>query len=196
MKMIDIFDRLDNTCVAFLMALWGCQIFTSCSTFRYTIPFTGIVIEIFFNAFLFTLFWHLFFLNSVTNGNCILFQKLFWTTVRKVVVMFQKKRWDLRLKAENLQNFEITWTIYSDSERSVWFLKLNAFLTYLWRYFKSKTLEQLEFKLKNKMIGILLFLQFDILVIPMYLFWTSSNKLKRFLFHEMLLTFHCSKILF
>ena len=73
MKMIDIFDRLDNTCVAFLMSLWGCQIFTSCSTFRYTIPFIGIVIEIFFNAFLFTLFWHLFFLNSVTKGKCILF---------------------------------------------------------------------------------------------------------------------------
>ena len=46
-----------------------------------------------------------------------------------------------------------TKTIYSNSERSVQFLKQNDFLTCYWRFLKYNTLEQLEFKLE-KIIGI------------------------------------------
>ena len=44
--------------------------------------------------------------------------------MRKIVLVVEKNS---RLKAENLQNFEITRTIYSNSERSDQFLKQNAF---------------------------------------------------------------------
>ena len=39
------------------------------------------------------------------------------------------------------------------SERSVQFWKQNAFLTYAWRFLRSNTIEQLEFKL-GKIAGI------------------------------------------
>ena len=51
------------------------------------------------------------------------------------------------------KNFELTRTSYSNCERSVQFLKHNALLTYSWRFFRPKILEQLEFKLE-KIIGI------------------------------------------
>ena len=53
-----------------------------------------------------------------------------------------------------LNFFEITKTNNSNSESSEEFLKQNAFLTFSWRFFRSITLEQLEFKLE-KIIGIL-----------------------------------------
>ena len=46
--------------------------------------------------------------------------------------------------------FKITRTIDLNRERSVQFLKQNAFLTYSWRFPRSNTLDQLEFKLKKK----------------------------------------------
>ena len=52
-----------------------------------------------------------------------------------------------------LQNVEITRTIYLNSERSVEYLKENAVSTYPWRFLRSITLEQVEFKLE-KIIGI------------------------------------------
>jgi len=55
-----------------------------------------------------------------------------------------------RLKPENLQIFEITRTIYLNSERSEQFLKQNAFLTYSWRFMKTNKLKQLEFKNMQK----------------------------------------------
>ena len=49
--------------------------------------------------------------------------------------------------------FEITITIYSNSERSEQFLLTNAFLSCCWRFLRSNELEKLEFKLE-KIIGI------------------------------------------
>ena len=49
--------------------------------------------------------------------------------------------------------FKITRIINSNSERSVQFMKNNAFLTCSWRFLRANTLEQLEFKLE-KIIGI------------------------------------------
>ena len=46
--------------------------------------------------------------------NGILLPKLFWPTVRKIVLVIEKNFWNSRLKAENLQK---TRTIYSNSER-------------------------------------------------------------------------------
>ena len=62
----------------------------------------------------------------------------------KIVLVIQKNL---------LQIFEIITTIYASSERSEQFLKQNVSLTYSWRFLKSNTLEQLEFKLE-KTIGI------------------------------------------
>jgi hypothetical protein len=45
--------------------------------------------------------------------------------------------------------FEITRTIYSNSERSDTFLKQHTFLTCYWRFLRSNKLEQLELKLRN-----------------------------------------------
>ena len=59
----------------------------------------------------------------------------------------------LSLQPRISKNFEITRTIYSNSERSVQFLKQTDFLTCPWRFLKYNTLEQLEFKLE-KTIGI------------------------------------------
>ena len=71
----------------------------------------------------------------------------------KIVLVIEKNFWNSRLKAENLQNFEITRTIYLNSERSDQFLKQEAFLTCSWRFLGSNILEQLWSKLK-KIIGI------------------------------------------
>ena len=49
--------------------------------------------------------------------------------------------------------FDITRTIYSNSERSEQFLVTECFLTCSWRFLTSYKLEQLEFKLE-KIIGI------------------------------------------
>ena len=46
----------------------------------------------------------------------------------------------------------LTRTIFSNSERSVQFLKQNAFLTSSWSFLRSNMLEKLEFKLE-KLIG-------------------------------------------
>jgi hypothetical protein len=69
--------------------------------------------------------------------NSILFQKLFWPTMRKICSTDQEKICKI---------FEITRIIYSNSERSVhFFLKQNAFLTCSWRFLRSITLEQFKF---------------------------------------------------
>ena len=47
---------------------------------------------------------------------------------KKIVLAIEKNFWNSRLKAENLQNFEITTTIYSNSERSEQFLVTECFL--------------------------------------------------------------------
>ena len=48
------------------------------------------------------------------NENRILLPKLFWITVRKNCSSDGENFWNLRLKAENLQNFEITRTIFGN----------------------------------------------------------------------------------
>ena len=45
----------------------------------------------------------------------------------KIVLVIEKNFWNSRLKAENLQIFEITRTIYSNSERSEQFLVTECF---------------------------------------------------------------------
>ena len=75
----------------------------------------------------------------------ILFPKLFWPSGRKNnVLVTEKNFWPSICKI-----FEITRKIYSNSERSEQFLKQNDFLTYFWRFFRSNTLEQIEFKLEK-----------------------------------------------
>ena len=70
--------------------------------------------------------------NSEVNGNGILLPKLFWPTVRKNCSSdpIKKKFWYLRLKAENFQNFEITRTICSNSERSEQVLVADCFCNF------------------------------------------------------------------
>ena len=54
--------------------------------------------------------------------------KIFQTYCEKKIVLgIEKNFWNSRLKAENLQNFEITRTIYSNSERSEQFLVTEFF---------------------------------------------------------------------
>ena len=75
--------------------------------------------------------------------------KLFWPTVRKNCSSDREKL--LKFMAEGREFpkiFEITWKIYSKSERSEQFLVLqNAFITCSWMFLISNELEQLEFKL-------------------------------------------------
>ena len=59
---------------------------------------------------------------------------------------------NLKFKAEG-QEFKITRTISSNSERSEQFLVTECFLTVSWSFLISYKLEQLEFKLE-KNIGI------------------------------------------
>ena len=57
----------------------------------------------------------------------------------KIVLLIKKKNF-----------FEITWTIYSNSERSEEFLKRNAFLTYSEMFLSSDKLKiKIKFKLKK-----------------------------------------------
>ena len=82
----------------------------------------------------------------------ILFPKFFWPTVRKNCSIDQEK-----LKAEGREFAKILGlsfkTIYSNSERSLQFLKQNVFLTCSLRILRSNELEHLGFKLE-KVIGI------------------------------------------
>ena len=59
--------------------------------------------------------------------NGILLPKLFWPTMRKKSSNDLENFWNSRLKAKNLQIFEITRTIYSNSESSQQFLVTECF---------------------------------------------------------------------
>ena len=72
------------------------------------------------------------------------YSDLLW---KKIVLVIEKNFWNSRLKAENLQTFEITRTIFLNKERAEQFSKPNSNL------FLFGTLEQLEFK-SDKIIGI------------------------------------------
>ena len=74
----------------------------------------------------------------------ILLPKLFWPTVRKKCSKDRENFCNSWLKA---QNFEITRTIYSNSERSEKSLVTEWFLTCSWQFLRSSKLGQLEFKL-------------------------------------------------
>ena len=71
----------------------------------------------------------------------------------KIVPVIEKNLWNSRLKAKNLQKFEIARTICSNSERPEQFLVTECFLSCSWRFLRSNKLEQLEFNLA-KIIGI------------------------------------------
>ena len=58
--------------------------------------------------------------------------------------LFERKR-----HCNYIPIFEITRTIYSNSESSVQFLKQNAFLTCSWRFLRDNTLEQFGLKLEK-----------------------------------------------
>ena len=45
------------------------------------------------------------FMKHIISPNGILFPKLFWPTVRKIVLVTKKNFWNLRLKTENFQKF-------------------------------------------------------------------------------------------
>ena len=66
----------------------------------------------------------------------------------KIVLVIEKNFWNWIFKI-----FEITRTIYSNSQRSEQSLVTECFLTCSWRFLRSNKLEQLEFKLE-KIIGI------------------------------------------
>ena len=70
--------------------------------------------------------WYLT-LRETGNSNGILLPKLFRPTVRKNCSSDRKNFWNSRLKAKNLKIFEITRTIYSNSERSEQFLAAKCF---------------------------------------------------------------------
>ena len=63
-------------------------------------------------------------------------------------VLVIKKTWPGMCK-----NFEITRKIYSNSERAGQFLVTKWFLTWFWRFLISNNWEELEFKLKKKVLG-------------------------------------------
>ena len=92
--------------------------------------------------FIFDQFWY----DGSKWINGILLLKLIWPTVRKTFVI---RCWRPRI----CKTFEITWTIYSNSERSEQFLVTECFLTCSWRFLRYNKLKQLEFKLE-KIIGI------------------------------------------
>ena len=58
------------------------------------------------------------------------YSDLLWEKLRKT---FEIRGWRPRI----YKNFEITWTIHSNSERSEQFVKQNAFLTCTWRFLRS-----------------------------------------------------------
>ena len=63
----------------------------------------------------------------------------------KIVLVIEKNFRSLRLKAEN-KIFEITWTIYSNSEMSEQYLVTECFFNLFLEASLSNKLEQLEFK--------------------------------------------------
>ena len=63
---------------------------------------------------------------------------LLWEFFFAIEKFFLRNSW-LRLRI--LKNIEITWRIYSNSERSVHILKNKAFLTYSWKFLRPNTLE-------------------------------------------------------
>ena len=71
------------------------------------------------------------------------FSDLLW---EKIVLVMEKNFWNSRI----CKIFEITRTIYSNSQRSEQFLKQNVFLTCYWMFHE---LEQIKIKLE-KIIGI------------------------------------------
>ena len=75
------------------------------------------------------------------------------TFCEKMFLVIEKKfeiwGWRPRIRKSSVINR----TIYSNSERSDLYSEKNAFLIYSWRFLRSDTLEQLEFKLE-KIIGI------------------------------------------
>ena len=79
--------------------------------------------------------------------------KLFWPTVRVIEKNFRSSR----LKAENLQNYEITWTIYSNSERSEQFLVTECFFNLFLIYFMVKIVAKNFDKIKKPLIFVGLF---------------------------------------
>ena len=89
--------------------------------------------------------------SALRNG--ILLTKLFLPTERKNWSSDREKLeirdWRLRI----CKLFEITRTIYSNSEGQNNFWWQNAFLTFSWRFLISNELEQLEFRLE-KNVGI------------------------------------------
>ena len=82
-----------------------------------------------------------------------------WYFVSKIVLTFCEKKlfwWLIKVwgwRPKICKHFEITRTIYLNSERSVQFLKLNVFFTCSWMFLKPNKFKNLEFKLK-KNIGI------------------------------------------
>ena len=90
------------------------------------------------------------------NGNShdkkygILLPKLFWPTVWKKCSSYQENFWNSRLKAKKLKFFEITRTIYSNSERSEQFMVTECFFNLF--LLTPNKLEQSEFKME-KIIG-------------------------------------------
>ena len=83
----------------------------------------------------------------VEGKHRILFPKLFWLSVRKKHSIDCKKNLNFKVKDQEFaKKNEITRPIYLNSERSVQFLKQNAFWNCSWRFSRSNTSEQLEFK--------------------------------------------------
>ena len=60
----------------------------------------------------------------------------------KIVIMIKVTFWNSRLRDENLQIFEITRTIYTNSERSELFFVTTCFLIFSWRFLISIKLEK------------------------------------------------------
>ena len=79
--------------------------------------------------------------------NC---SNLLW---ERIVLVIEKKIEIWGWRSRIFKNFEITKTIYSNSEGLEQFLVTEYFLTCSWRFLGSNELEQLEFKLENN-IGI------------------------------------------
>ena len=68
-----------------------------------------------------------------------------WYFVTKIVLTYCEKNCSSD-REKKIKLFEITRTIYSNSER---YWKQNAFLTCSWRFLKSNKLEQLGLKLEK-----------------------------------------------
>ena len=70
--------------------------------------------------------------------------------MRKNCSTDRDKLFKLDAGGQEFENFfEIIRTIFSNGERSEQFLKQNDFLTCSWRFLRSNTLQQLEYKLEN-----------------------------------------------